>query len=271
MQVMVANKVNHASRLCDGQYPSQSSDGKLVAFAKTIWMADESVTLGLSSKLEVLSTSGSAATARVLATFNGAVTVSMPMFSPDGKEICFEVVPQRPNVSDPHRGVYVIPVSGGKPKLLYKPTFMPAAMTWPGWTSHGKEVLLTEGTNLVWVDEASKKVTQKPASFLIGTEWAKDSRLSMMRASPTNADSFAFTLTHLPGQPLADKHENVYLGKPGAAPKAISSGGTGWHPRWAADGKGIFFYEVGHGGGVADFRYCDVKSGQAQTVFTAQS
>src|SRR4051812_30196733 len=106
MQVMVADKPGQATKLCDGQYPSQSADGKLVAFAKTIWMADASVTVGLSSKLEVIATSGKESAARVLATFNGAVTVAMPMFSPDGKEICFEVVPQRPNVPDPQRGVY---------------------------------------------------------------------------------------------------------------------------------------------------------------------
>src|SRR5947209_3790392 len=85
MQVMVADKQWHATRLCDGQYPSQSPDGKLVAFAKTIWMVDPSVTAGISSKLEVAATSGKDPTPRVLATFHGAVTLSMPVFSPDGK------------------------------------------------------------------------------------------------------------------------------------------------------------------------------------------
>lgn len=265
MQVMVTDRKEHATKLGDGQYPSNSPDGKLVVFAKTLWMADESVTLGLSSKLEIQPVDGSSP-ARVLATFNGPVTVSMPMFSPDGKTICFEVVPQRPDLADPQRGVYVIPTSGGKPRLIYRPTSKPAAMTWPNWTTSGKEILLVDGDDLLWVDVATKKDAKKPSSFLIG-DWTKDSRISMVRACPTDPDVFAFTLTHLPGQPLVAKHENVYMNRVGATPKAVSGGGTGWHPRWTPDGLGIYFYEVGPAGGVAQFRYYDRKAGKATTLY----
>lgn len=266
MQVMVADGKEHATKLGDGQYPSSSPDGKWVAFAKTLWMADENVTLGLSSKLEIQAADG-ASPARVLATFTGPVTVSMPMFSASGKEICFEVVPQRPELADPQRGVYVIPASGGKARLVYRPTTKPAAMTWPNWTAADKQILLVDGDDLLWVDVSTKRVAKKPASFLIGSDWTKDSKVSMVRACPTDPDVFSFTLTHLPGQPVIAKQENVYMSRVGVTPKTISGGGTGWHPRWAPDGLGIYFYEVGPSGGVAQFRYYDRKSGKATTLY----
>jgi tricorn protease len=68
----------------------------------------------------------------------GAGTASLPIFSPDGREIAFT------GDYDGNADVYVIPASGGTPRRL---TYHPDADAVLGWTRDGQAVLFASGRN----------------------------------------------------------------------------------------------------------------------------
>ena len=265
MQVMLLDREHHATKLVNGQYPSISVDGKMFAYSDTKWMPEDSVIPGLYTKLQVANTTGHL-NPRALATYKGAVAVSMPMFSSDGTKICYEVTTQRPNLTDPQVGIYLVSVKGGKSTLLYKPTVRPAQMCWPVWNGDGKSVVLIDGEDIVWVDVATKKVTKKPARYLIGG-FADNFRLFMVRPSPKVKDAYVFTLKSKPGQPFDERTSHIYVGRPGGKPVVASSEGTAWHPRWESDAVHIEFYRVGADQNIASLYRYNIATRETSTLW----
>lgn len=266
MEIMLLDKAKHAMKVCPGQYPSISPTGTTFAFAETKWMPGDEVLPGLYSRLKTAAAAPTKAAPKTLITYKGPVTISMPMFSPDGKQICYEVTSQRPDIDDPQRGIYVISAQGGAAKLLYKPKVKPVSMTWPTWTDAGKKVVLADGDDIVWVDVKTKATTKKPSSYLIG-DWSKQARLATIRPDQ-NSGRYAFTLMTRPGSDYNDRNAKVYLVKPGASPAAISGPGLAWHPRWDATGKFLLFYEVGPDHDIAGFHCYDPASSQNAAIWT---
>jgi Tol biopolymer transport system component len=229
-------------------------------------MPDEDVVPGLWTQLFVRKSTKSLDMAIPLATFKGPVTLSMPMFSPDDRQICYEVAPQRPNVQDKQRGIYVVSAGGGKSRLIYTPTAKPARNCWPAWTDSGKSIALVDGPDLVWVNPATKAVQRKPDSWILG-EQAANTRVTMLRPNPRHGDQFAFTTGPAPGSPFETRHSMVYLGRPGEPPHPVSGTGNAWHPRWTPDGKALLFYRVAPGQERADLVAYDLSTNSEATLY----
>jgi Tol biopolymer transport system component len=268
MQIVALDGALNPRPLFDGQYPSSSNNLKHVAFAVTKWMPDEQVVPGLWTQLFVRKSTKSPEHAVPLATFKGPVTLTMPMFSPDDRKICYEVTPQRPTISDKQRGIYVVSTKGGQSQLIYTPRTQPASNCWPSWTNSGKGVVLVDGPEIVWVDVATKAITRGPSSLLLGEQSTK-SRVFMLRASPTNAKLFAFTTRPALGSAFEAAHSMVYVGRVGETMRAVSGAGSSWHPRWTPDGKALLFYRVSPGHNQPDLVAFDVATKSESTIFRA--
>lgn len=267
MQIVALDGPLKPRPLFDGQYPSTSTDSKWVTFTITKWMPEETVVPGLWTQLFVRKTTKSLDPAIPLATYFGPVTLSMPMFSADDRQICYEVAPQRPTITDKQRGIYVVSSKGGKSRLIYTPQSKPARLSWPSWASaDAKSVVLVDGPKIVWVNTGTKAATSRPSSWLLGDE-SPTTQISMLRPCPTDPDLYAYTTTPIPGARFEPRHSMVYVGRHGEAPLAISGTGNAWHPRWTADGKSVLFYRVAPGHDRADLVAYDVETHAETTLF----